>query len=321
MELGPSAAPLSAIREDIVFIKGLYNHQAYVNPSPHMGRMANMLSGAPVSPDPAVIKVGTTFDQVLAREIGGKTQVPSLALGIEPNELRLEDGLSMIYGSNISWATPTRPATKEIYPARTFDQLVGDGKGRRLDKSVLDAVMEDAHGLQPKMSSGDRKKLDEYLESVRDIENRIDRAAKEERLEGWRPTLTKPNMPRPSDEIPQNPPDHMKLMMDLMVLAFQKDKTRIVTLMLNNDLSQMNFKFIEGVRGALHLDLTHNGHSPELEAMYLKTNQFHMQQFVYLVKKLKAIDEGNGQTLLDSSTLMFASSLYDGDAHGADQLP
>lgn len=320
MELGPSAAPLSAIREDIVFIKGLYNHQAYVNPSPHMGRMANMLSGAPVSPDPSVIRVGATFDQVLAREIGGQTQVPSLALGIEPNELRLEDGLSMIYGSNISWATPTRPATKEIYPARTFDQLVGDGKGRRLDKSVLDAVMEDASSLQPKVSTGDRKKLDEYLESVRDIEKRIDRASKEERLEGWRPTLTQPNMPRPSDEIPQNVPDHMKLMMDLAVLAFQMDKTRIVTLMLNNDLSQMNFKFIEGVRGALHLDLTHNGHSPELEAMYLKTNQFHMQQFVYFVNRLRAIDEG-GQSLLHNSLLMWASNLYDGDAHGADQMP
>ena len=320
MEFGPSAAPLAAIREDIVFLNGLYNDQAFRNPSPHMGRMANMLSGAPVSPDPSVIKVGTTFDQILAHEIGGQTTLPSLALGIEPNELRLEDGLSMIYGSNISWATPTRPATKEIYPARTFDQLVGDGKGRRLDKSVLDAVMDDAHSLQPKMSSGDRKKLDEYLESVRDIEKRIDRAGKEERLEGWRPTLSKPNMPRPADEIPQNPPDHMKLMMDLTVLAFQMDKTRIVTLMLNNDLSQMNFKFLEGVRGALHLDLTHNGHSPELEAMYLKTNQFHMQQFVYFVNRLKAIDEG-GQSLLHNSLLMFASNLYDGDAHGADQMP
>jgi hypothetical protein len=320
MELGPSAAPLTAIREDIVFVKGLYNQQAFQNPSPHMGRMANMLSGAPVSPDPSVIRVGTTFDQVLARELGAQTPVPSLALGIEPNELRLEDGLSMIYGSNISWATPTRPATKEIYPARTFDQLVGDGKGRRLDKSVLDAVMDDAHALQPKMSTGDRKKLDEYLESVRDIEKRIERAGKEERLEGWRPTLSKPNMPRPADEIPQNPPDHMKMMMDLMLLAFQMDKTRIVTLMLNNDLSQMNFKFLEGVRGALHLDLTHNGHSPELEAMYLKTNQFHMQQFVYFVNRLKAIDEG-GQSLLHNSLLLFASNLYDGDAHGADQMP
>src|SRR6185503_18495705 len=101
---------------------------------------------------------------------------------------------------------------------------------------------------------------------------------------------------------------------------FQMDKTRVVTLMLNNDLSQMNFKFIEGVRGALHLDLTHNGKSPELQAMYLKTNQFHMQQFGYLLRRLKDIDEG-GQSLLDSSMLMLASNLYDGDAHGADQMP
>ena len=320
IEFGPSAAPLAAIREDVVFLHGLYNHQAFTNPSPHMGRMANMLSGAPVSPDPAVIKVGTTFDQILAREIGSQTPVPSIALGIEPNELRLEDGLSMIYGSNISWVSPTKPATKEIYPARTFDQLIGDGKGRRLDRSILDAVMDDAHSLQPKVSAGDRKKLDEYLESIRDIEKRIDRASKEERLEGWRPTLKQPNMPRPADEIPQNVPDHMKLMMDLTILAFQMDKTRIATLMLNNDLSQMNFKFIEGVRGALHLDLTHNGHSPELEAMYLKTNQFHMQQLVYMVNKMKTIDEG-GTSLFDNSILLFGSNLYDGDQHGADQMP
>ena len=321
MELGPAAAPLMPIREDLVFINGLYNHQAFINPSPHMGRMANMLSGAPVSSDPSVIRVGTTFDQVLAREIGGRTPVSSMALGIEPNELRLEDGLSMIYGSNVSWVSPTKPTPKEIYPSRAFDQLVGDGKGRALDRSILDAVLSDTQSLQTKISTGDRRKLDEYLESVRDIEKRIDRASKEERLEGWRPTLKQPNMPRPANEIPQNVPDHMKLMLDLIVLAFQMDKTRIATCMLNNDLSQMNFKFIEGVRGALHLDLTHNGKSPELKAMYLKTNQFHMQQFTYLVNRFKQVDEGGGQTMLDSSVLMMASNLYDGDAHGADQMP
>jgi hypothetical protein len=320
LEFGPAAAPLTPIKKDVLFLKGLYNHQAFTHTSPHMGRMANMLSGARISSDPADIRCGTTMDQVLAKQIGGATQVPSMALGIEPNELRLEDGLSMIYGSNLSWASPTKPATKEIYPARTFDQLVGDGKGRRLDKSILDAVLEDTHGIQPKISTTDRKKLDEYLESVRDIEKRIERAGKEERLEGWRPTLAKPNMPRPADEIPQNVPDHMKLMMDLVVLAFQMDKTRIATLMLNNDLSQMNFKFIDGVRGALHLDLTHNGKSPELQQMYLKTNQFHMQQFTYLVQKMKAVDEG-GSSLLDNSIMMLASNLYDGDAHGADQMP
>jgi hypothetical protein len=318
MEFGPAAEPLAPIREDLVFVKGLYNQTALVSTSPHLGRM-NMLSGIKVSLDPNDIRVGATMDQVLAQRIGQQTVVPSMALGIEPNELRLEDGLSMLYGSSISWASATKPATKEIYPARTFDQLVGDGKGRKLDRSILDAVLQETRDLQPKISTGDRKKLDEYLESVRDIEKRIDRAGKQELLEGWRPTLKQPNMPRPADEIPQNPPDHMKLMLDLIVLAFQMDKTRIVTCMLNNDLSQMNFKFIEGVRGALHLDLTH-GKTAATKAMYLKTNQFHMQQFTYLVQRLKQIDEG-GQSLLDNSMLMFASNLYDGDLHGADQMP
>ncbi len=319
MEFGQGAQPLAPIREDLIFLRGLYHQKAFTAPSPHLGRM-NLLSGALVSLDPKEIRVGTSFDQILAQRIGNQTAVPSLVLGIEPNELRLEDGLSMIYGSSISWTSPTKPATKEIYPSRTFDQLVGDGTGRKLDRSILDIVLADAKSLQPKVNSGDRRKLDEYLESIRDIEKRIDHAAKEERLEGWRPTLKQPNLPRPAEQIPQNVPEHMKLMLDLVVLAFQMDKTRIVTLMLNNDLSQMNFKFIDGVRGALHLDLTHNGKAPELEAMYLKTNQFHAQQFTYLVQKMKAIDEG-GSTLLDNSMLMFASSLFDGDTHGADQLP
>lgn len=320
MEFGQSAAPLTPYAQDVVFLKGLFNEQAYKNTSPHQGRNANLLSGAWVSSEPSEIRVGTSMDQVLSRELGGRTAVPSIALGIEPNELRLEDGLSMIYASNISWETPTRPATKEIYPARTFDQLVGDGKGRKLDRSILDAVLEETHDLQPKLADGDRKKLDEYLESVRSIEKRIDTANKQERIEGWRPSLAQPNMPRPANEIPQNVPDHMKLMLDLIVLAFQMDKTRIATCMLNNDLSQMNFKFLEGCHGALHLDLTHNGHVPELEAMYLKTNQFHVKQFTYLIQRLKDIDEG-GTSLFDNSILMFTSSLFDGDAHGADQLP
>ena len=320
MEIGPGLSPMMPHREDFTFIRGLFNKQAFISTSPHLGRAPNLLSGAKVSLDPSDMRVGTSMDQVLSQRIGGLTAVPSMALGIEPNELRLEDGLSMVYGSCISWSSPTKPATKEIYPARTFDLLVGDGSGRKLDRSILDSLRQETRDLQPKMNGGDRTKLGEYLESIRDIEKRIERASKDERLEGWRPTLDKPNMTRPADALPQDVPAHMKLMLDLTVLAFQMDKTRVVTLMLNNDLSQMNFKFVEGVHGALHLDLTHNQKVAAAEAMYLKTNQFHVAQFAYLVDRLKKINEGEG-SLLDSSMLLFTSNLFDGDSHGADQMP
>lgn len=319
MELGPALAPMMPHREDIVFLDGLYSQAALSARSPHLGRM-NLLSGQPVSLDPNVIRLGTTMDQLLATEIGGRTALPSLVMGIEPNELRLEDGLSMIYGSSLSWVSAAKPATKEIYPSRVFDRLIGDGTGRRLDRSILDEVRQDSQSIKSKISYGDSAKLEEYLESIRDIEKRIERAAKDERLEGWRPTLTQADMPRPANELPQNIPDHMKIMLDLTVLAFQMDKTRIATLMLNNDLSQMNFKFLEGVKGALHLDLTHNGKTVEKEAMYLRTNQFHFEQFAYIVKRMKEIREGDS-TMLDNSILMMASSLFDGDAHSANRLP
>jgi hypothetical protein len=319
MELGPAALPMMPHREDMVFVQGLFNRSAFTSTSPHLGRM-NLLSGAPVSLNPNEIRVGTTMDQVIAAQIGHRTAVSNLVLGIEPNELRLEDGLSMIYGSSLSWTSPTKPATKEIYPSRTFDRLVGDGTGRKLDRSILDEVRQDSQSVRSKVSHADRAKLEEYFESIRDIEKRIERAAKDERLEGWRPTLAQPDMPRPKNELPQDVPDHMKLMLDLTVLAFQMDKTRIATLMLNNDLSQMNFKFLQGVQGALHLDLTHNGKTVEKEAMYLKTNQFHLAQFAYIVERMKQIKEGDG-TLLDNSILMCASSLFDGDSHSAEQLP
>jgi hypothetical protein len=260
------------------------------------------------------------MDQVLASAIGDQTAIPSLVLGIEPNELRLEDGLSMVYGSSLSWVSPSRPATKEIYPARAFDRLVGDGSGRAIDRSILDAVREDSRSLVSRVNGGDRHKLNEYFEGIRDIEKRIERAAKDERIEGWRPTLAAPDLPRPKDGMPQDVPDHMKLMLDIIVLAFQMDKTRVATLMLNNDLSQMNFKFLQGVQGALHLDLTHNGRAAEKEAMYLKTNQFHIAQFAYIVDRMKSIAEGEG-SLLDHSILVLMSSLFDGDLHTAEQLP
>ncbi|MCA9126100.1 MAG: DUF1552 domain-containing protein [Planctomycetales bacterium] len=319
-EFGQCLTPLQDLADDVLFIKGLFNPQAALHPSPHMGRMANLLSGAWISNEQSEIRAGKSMDQVLAEELGRNTDLPSLVLGVEPTELRLEDGLSMIYGSCISWASDTRPATKEIYPARVYDLIVGGGKSRELDRSILDALTEDARRVRRGVSADDRNKLDEYLESIRDIEIRIDRAQKTQSLEGWRPSASQPTFGRPEEELPQNVAEHMRLMLDLIVLAFQMDKTRIATCMLNNDLSQMNFGFLEGVEGSLHLDLTHNGRDPKLESMYLRTNQFHVQQLRYLMDRMQAIDEG-GSSLLDNSLIMLCSNLFDGDRHQADEMP
>lgn len=319
MEIGPGLSPMAPYTNDFTFIRGLFNQQAADHDSAHMGRTANLLSGAWVSKDQRIIEVGETMDQIMAKQIGKQTLLPSLVVGIEPTELRLEDGLSMIYGSNISWSTDTKPTMKEIYPARVFDLLIGGGN-RELDQSVLDEVLEDANYLKNRIAYADKQKLGDYLDSIRDIETRIENASKENRLEGWRPAISEPNMERPADALPQNIPDHMKLMLDLIVLAFQMNKTRIATCMLNNDLSQMNFGFLEDVQGSLHLDLTHNGRNPELEAMYLKTNQFHCEQFAYMLERMKNIDEG-GQSLLDNSMMLFCSNFFDGDLHQADHMP
>ncbi len=320
MEIGPGLQPMLPHRDDLVFVRGLFNEQAAKHPSAHLGRIPNLLSGAWVNTDQNQIRVGRSMDQVLAQHLGRRTTIPSLVLGIEPTELRLEDGLSMIYGSCISWTSDTKPATKEIYPARVFDLLVRDGAQRKTDSAILDQVLADARSVRLKLSTGDQRKLDEYLESVHSIERRIWQAAQAGRLEGWKPTAASATMTRPAETLPHHIPDHMRLMLDLIVMAFQLDKTRLATCMLNNDLSQMNFGFLEGVQGSLHLDLTHNGRRPELEAMYLKTNQFHVAQFAYLVDRLKQIDEG-GQSLLDNSLLMCCSNLFDGDKHQATEMP
>ena len=320
MELGEALSPMAPHREDMLFINGLYNQQAAEHRSVHLGRFPNLLSGAWVGTEQGNLSVGRTIDQVMAQHVGAQTKVPALTLGIEPTELRLEDGLSMIYGSCISWVSDNKPAAKEIYPSRVYDLLVGDGTGRKTDRSILDQVLGDVRSVRGNVNPGDQRKLDEYLESIRDIEKRIEHAANEQRLEGWRPSIDKPNMPRPDDKLPQDVPTHMKLMMDLIVLGFQMDKTRVATCLLNNDISAMTFDFLDNVKGALHVDLTHNGNDPEVEIMHMKTNAFHVQQLAYLVERMKGIDEG-GSTLFDNSILMCCSNMFDGDAHQADHFP
>jgi hypothetical protein len=208
---------------------------------------------------------------------------------------------------------PTTPTPLEIYPALAFDRLFKD-EVSRADRSVLDAVLADARDLRRNISVDDQRKLDEYLDSVRDVEQRIENAGRKGELQGWRPTLSAPDMPRPADGIPQDIGEHMRLMCDILVLGFQTDTTRITTLKLNNDHSSLRFPNL-GVDYMIHHLLSHSD-----GADWLKVNQFFMEQVAYLARKMAAVQEGPN-TLLDNSIILHCSSMMAGSAHNNDQLP
>ncbi len=235
----PGVAPLHDFREKLLFIRGLYHDEA-LKGNIHSSQTGNLLSGAPLASG-GEIRSGTSFDQLLAQTYGRSTKVPSLVLGCENSNPSVHKNYSMLYSSHISWSSPTTPTPLELYPALAFDRLFKDEVAPG-DKSVLDAVRADANDLRRQISTGDQRKLDEYLESVRDVEQRIENAGKRGELQGWRPTLEKPDRPRPADGIPQDIAEHMRLMCDILVLGFQTDTTRITTLKLNNDHRACGFR-------------------------------------------------------------------------------
>lgn len=310
MQLGQVLAPLTDLREKMLFIRGLFNEQA-LKGNIHSSQTGNLLSGAPLASG-GDIRSGTSVDQLLAQTYGRAAKVPSLVLGCEKSNPGVHKNYSMLYSSHISWTSPTTPTPLELYPALAFDQLFKDGAARG-DKSVLDAVLADASDLRRQISSADQRKLDEYLDSVRDVEQRIENAGKQGELQGWRPTLDKPNIQRPPDGIPQNIADHMRLMCDILVLGFQTDTTRITTLKLNNDHSSLRFPHL-GVDYMIHHLLSHSD-TPD----WLKVNQFFVEQLAYVARKLDAIQEGE-RTALDNSMILFCSSMLTG-SHDATQLP
>ena len=310
MQLGKVLNPLEDFREKMVFIRGLYNAEA-LKGNIHSSQTGNLLSGAPLAPG-GRIKSGTSVDQFVAQEIGHRTKLPSLVLGCEKANPSVHKDYSMLYSSHISWSSPTTPTPLEVYPALAFDQLFKD-KSQAGDASVLDAVLQDAKGLRKGISRLDQQKLDEYLNSVREVEKRIESAGKRGEIQGWRPTLTAPNMKRPKDGYPQDIVEHMRLMSDIMVLAFQTDSTRICTLKLNNDHGTLRFPHL-GVDYMIHHLLSHSDTDD-----WLKVNQFFLEQMAYIASKLDSIQEGD-RTALDNSMIMLCSSMLTG-THNANQLP
>ncbi|HCA49068.1 MAG TPA: hypothetical protein DEP12_01595, partial [Planctomycetaceae bacterium] len=288
----------------------LYNAEA-LKGNIHSSQTGNVLSGAPLASG-GKIRSGISVDQMVAQKLGHRTKVSSLVLGCEKANPSVHKDYSMLYSSHISWSSPTTPTPLEVYPALAFDQLFKDSS-QQGDQSVLDAILSDAKDFRRKISRRDQLKLDEYLNSVREVETRIEQAGKRGELQGFKPTLLEPDMPRPEDGYPQDIVEHMRLMSDLLVLAFQTDTTRICTLKLNNDHGTLRFPHL-GVDYMIHHLLSHTD-----SADWLKVNQFFLEQVAYIAEKMDSIQEGE-RTLLDNSMVMLCSSMLNGH-HNANELP
>ncbi len=315
MELGKTLKPLEPFRAKLNVISGLYNRAA-TGVGIHPGMTGNLLSGLPLTKG-AVLHGGVSMDQILASRLGHETTQPSLILGCEqPITGYHETNFSMAYSSHISWENADSPVPMEVYPSLAFDSLF-ENRGSRRTQSILDRVKEDAASLNRQVSAADHAKLDEYLNSVREVERRVDRmrsvqqkAADNARNCG-RPMVT---MNRPDNGLPEDIREHMRLMCDIVALAFQTDKTRIATLLLCRDLSGLFYPFL-GVRKAHH-SASHDDQSADYESIA----RYYVGHLAYLAGRLESMPEGEG-TVLDHTCLMYLSNMWSGTKHDNSKVP
>ncbi len=339
-ELSPILAPLLNIKSEILVLTELMNKFS-IEGDGHYVKVAPFLTGTHITKTTGsdLRCGGISMDQLAARRIGNFTPLPSLELSIEPVTSYVDTnvGYTALYGSHISWNTPTTPVTREINPQLAFNRLfrrqgVRSASAAAGDTSVLDAVMEDARQLQSKVGAADKRKLDEYFESVRSVEKRIAFDANRRADQYNSDPLARAEIEKLGTRITdyykdparlsERSIDHteqVRLMLDIMVLAFWTDSTRIATFMFANEVSGKNFAFVPGVTGTHHETSHHQGEAKKLEE-YKRINIWHMQQYAYMLEKMHNIKEGNG-TLLDNSMVLFASGMKDGNEHSPYNLP
>ena len=322
-KLPPILAPLAGVRNDFSILTGLAADKARSHGDgggDHARAMSAFLTGAqPRKTDGANIRAGVSADQLAASRIGDRTRLASLEIGTEASKLAggCDSGYSCIYQSNISWRSATQPMPKEVNPKLIFERLFGSGSDlerQRRDsarKSVLDAVREDYRDLNGRLGAEDQRKLDEYFTAVREMELRIAKSGQDGRSKLPVGALT----PR---GIPESYAEHLRLLADLMVLAFQTDTTRVATFVLANEGSNRSYPFI-GVRDGHH-SISHHGHDPVKLAKIQDINIFHSTALAYLLERLKSVKEGDGN-LLDHSMIVYGSGNGDGDRHNHDDLP
>jgi hypothetical protein len=325
-ELPPTLAALEPVKNYLTSFSGLTldNGRAKGDgPGDHARSAASFLTGAhPYKTAGANIKLGVSVDQAIAQQIGNRTRLPSLEIGLDRGDRagNCDSGYACAYVANISWRSDTTPMPKEMNPAPLFDRLFGTGdkesvearhKREKYQKSILDFVADDAKRLSAELGKSDQHKLDEYQTSLREIEQRIDRQRLDEQ------SLPKPDMARP-DGVPGNMAEHMKLMCDLLWLAWRTDSTRVATVMVARDGSNRSYPWL-GVKEGHHAVSHHQNQADKIAAIR-KIDAFHVTLFADFIKRLKETPEGNGN-MLDNSLIMLGSGLGDGNRHNHDDLP
>ncbi|MEP6663555.1 MAG: DUF1552 domain-containing protein [Verrucomicrobiota bacterium] len=327
-ELPMILEPLRAHQKDFMVLSGLAHRKAFANGDgggDHARASATFLTGCQAKKTPGVdIKVGISVDQIAAQHIGNETRFNSLELGCEGARQagQCDSGYSCAYQANISWKGESTPMPPEIDPRLVFDRFFASdsvsessenkARRKRYQQSILDFVLEDAKSLQKNLGYTDRRKLDEYLSAVREMEQRIEKA---EKFAHVLPDINQPT------GIPRGPggfEKHIRLMYDLQALAFQTDTTRVSTFMVAFDGNNRPYKEIGVAEG--HHDLSHHSGDETKKQKIARINHFHATQFAYFLDKLKSIPEGEG-TLLDNCMIVYGSGIGDGNRHNHDNLP
>lgn len=323
-ELSPILQPLASLKQDVLVLSGLDCDKGKPNgdgAGDHARASAAFLTGAQARKTAgANFRAGVSADQIAAQKLGDQTRLSSLELGIDNfrGSGNCDSGYSCVYEHTLAWRNATTPLPTEVNPKYIFDRLFSEkggdqnrSKRSRLRASVLDAVLDDAHGLQQQLGGADRQKLEQYLSSVREIEDRIQRAEK-------LPPVQLPAGTQRPEQLPADLTEHFRLVSDLMVLAFQTDVTRIVTFMFAREGSDTKYPMVGVNEG--HHTISHHQNKPEQLAKIAAINKYHVEQFAYLVGKLKTIKEGEG-TLLDNCLVAYGSAIADPNAHAHVDLP
>ena len=308
-EASPTLAALAPVRSDLLVLSGLNGRQGELGGNGHPLGTAPWLSSAPINErDRGGYATGLSIDQIAAAKIGQDTRLPSLELGCDRNSTDM-------HTSNISWRGPASPMGKETDPRAVYARLFGDPQGGRQNQRLLDLVLEDAQTVRKQLGQLDRQKLDEYLDSVRSIERRIERSQRDNQAKG------PPQVDLP-DTIPGQYAEHLRLLLDLLALGLASDSTRVATFMFNNEPGRVSWPEVgvnENHHGLAHLDPRTQEGQFKLASL-AKIDRWYVEQYVYLLQKLKATPEGAG-SLLDNSMIMYGSGLAWGRLHNRENLP